>query len=254
MSLTPWLFPPWLLPLLVAPIIGSFVGVLIRRLPDGGKLALARSRCESCRQALGPADLVPILSFLLQRGRCRHCGAAIAPFHLWIELAAIGIVVWLACVVPAGAIWPGAILGWTLLALAWIDAERLILPDLLTLPLLLAGLTEALIDDPDRLTDRALGAALAYTGFRLIALAYRRLRGRDGLGEGDAKLLAAGGAWMGWERLGQIVLVAASAGLVLTLGLRVAGRRVAAATEIPFGPCLALGIWLVWLYAAAVFG
>ncbi len=80
----------WWLPVLLSPFVGSFLGVLVRRLPSGGAVVMARSRCESCGRALGIFDLVPILSFLALRGRCRGCGAPIAVSHLAIELAAIG--------------------------------------------------------------------------------------------------------------------------------------------------------------------
>ena len=240
--------PSWLVPVLLAPIIGSFLGVLIRRLPRGLPLAVDRSRCESCNHTLSPLEMVPIASYVFQRGRCRHCGAAIGRFHPLIELAALGLAGWAATLDDGARLWADCGLGWTLLALAWIDAEHMILPDRLTLPLILAGLGWTWFLAPDALTGHALGAVAGYLVFRLIALAYRRLRGRDGLGEGDAKLLAAAGAWVGWAGLGPVVLAAALGGLAVALVTAIRGRRIEATTAIPFGPCLAAGLWLVWLY------
>ena len=129
-----------------------------------------------------------------------------------------------------------------LAAASWIDARRLILPDVLTLPLIAAGLALAWLQPPE-LATRAIGAMAGFAAFALIAELYRRLRGRDGLGLGDAKLLAGAGAWLGWEALPSVVLIGAVAGLVFALLKRPAADR-----PIPFGPFLALGFWLVWRF------
>jgi leader peptidase (prepilin peptidase)/N-methyltransferase len=240
----------WIAPVAAGPIIGSFLGVLVRRLPEGRGVATGRSACEACGHALGPAELVPVLSYLAQRGRCRACGAQIAPMHLYIELAATAVAISAALGVPAGPfLWVSCGLGWALLTLGWIDAGSFLLPDVITLPLLLAGLAEAFFLEPERLTDRALAAALAYTALWALALAYRRLRGRDGLGLGDAKLLAAGGAWLGLAPLPYAMLAGALLGLGWAGGMRLRGVAVSATTRLPFGPFLAAGIWLAWLLA-----
>jgi leader peptidase (prepilin peptidase) / N-methyltransferase len=210
---------------------------------------ISRSRCEHCGVTLSPWELLPFASYLMQRGRCRHCGGRIALEHLAIELAALGIAAWAATVEADPAwLWADCALGWTLLALGWIDWTHLRLPDVLTLPLVLGGLGVAAWLDPAATTDHALAAAIGYTVFRLVALGYRALRGRDGLGAGDAKLLAASGAWVGVAGLSPVVLCAALAGLAVAL-LR-AGRtgRLRATTMVPFGTCLAIGTWLVRLY------
>ena len=237
--------PSPLLALILAPFVGSFLGVLIRRLPAGRPVALARSACEACGHRLGVAELVPIASYVAQRGRCRACGARIAPAHLWIELAALLIpaIALLFDTEPAW-LWADCALGWALLALAWIDWEHLRLPDVLTLPLLLAGLAVTAWLDPELAGDHALAAAIGYAALRLIALAYRAWRGQEGLGMGDAKLLAAGGAWVGVAGLGPVLLVGAVTGLAAAL-IRGGGFR--ARTIIPFGTCLAAGIWIVRL-------
>ena len=235
----------WLWPVLAAPFAGSLLGVLVRRLPAGRPVLWDRSVCESCGRPLGPADLVPLASYLALHGRCRQCGARISPFHPVIELAALAVA--LSAVLfdaETGRIWAGCALGWTLLALAWIDAEHLSLPDVLTLPLVVAGLLATWLLDPAMLADHALGAAAGWLALWAVAAGYRRARGREGLGQGDAKLLAAGGAWLGWEALPWVVLLAALGGLAWALTRR---GHLSATTVLPFGPCLAAAIWLLWL-------
>jgi len=240
--------------ILLSPFIGSFLGVLIRRLPEDRPVAVARSACESCHHPLGPLDLVPIGSYVVSRGRCRHCGAPIGRFHLLIELAALVPAVWAACLDDGLRLWADCILGWALLALSWIDWRHMILPDVLTLPLLVAGLGFGRLFDPGNIADYAIGAAVDWLLFSVIAWGYRLLRGRDGLGEGDAKLLAAAGAWVTWEGLPEVMLVAALAGLAVALVGRLAGQKMEAQTAIPFGPCLAFATWLTWLYGPLLLG
>jgi leader peptidase (prepilin peptidase)/N-methyltransferase len=235
----------WIAPILCAPFIGSFAGVLIARLPAGRAIAWGRSACDTCGHTLGIPDLIPLASYAALRGRCRHCGARIGRTHLWVEYAALAITLWAALSGERGALlWAGSILGWSLLTLGWIDALCQRLPDILTLPLLVAGLCEALFLEPDALTSRATGAIAAYAGFRLIAVTFRRLRGRESLGEGDAKLLAAGGAWVGAWLLPDVLMAAAATALIYAFRK---GRPNPSA-RIPFGPFLAAGIWLMWLY------
>ncbi len=239
-----------LLPVLAAPFMGSFLGVLIRRLPRGRPVAWGRSRCESCGASLRPSELVPLASFVALRGRCRACAAPIGVFHPAIELAALTVAAW-AWSVDAdapGLLWVDCGLGWALLALAWIDWEWLRLPDALTLPLLAAGLSAAVVFDGDAVLSHVIGAALGYAGLRLVAIGYRVLRGRDGLGAGDAKLLGAAGAWVGWQALPQVLLLGAAAGLLIAGARRLLGWSVHAHTPVPFGPPLALALWIVWLY------
>ena len=125
--------------LLLAPFIGSFLGTLIVRLPEGRPVLLDRSRCEACGQTLGARDLVPIFTWLLLKCRCRYCGAQLGVFYPLIELAALGVAVWALLTLPSQLVWPTAALGWALLALAVIDAKHFYLPDVLTLPLAPAG-------------------------------------------------------------------------------------------------------------------
>ena len=237
------------LPLLAAPFVGSLLGVLIARLPVGLPVAMARSRCETCHRTLGPLDLVPLFSYVALRGRCRTCRAPIGGQHLAIELASLGVALWALTVdTQPVRLWIDCGLGWTLLTLAWIDWRHLRLPDMLTLPLLLAGLAVTWLEAPEDATDHAIGALAGYLGFRLLAWAYRTIRGRDGLGLGDAKLLAAAGAWLGWMALPHVIVIAAVCGIVVALAAAVRRGRLDGAAMIPFGPCLAFSIWIIRLY------
>lgn len=139
-----------------------------------------------------------------------------------------------------------ALLGWQLLLIAVIDAEHFRLPDQLTLPLLVTGGLAALVLDHTAPLDAVIGAAAGFSSLWLLAFAYRRLRGRDGLGDGDPILLAAGGAWVGWIGLPGLVLWASVAGLSFVAARVLVGRKVAGDDRLPFGPCLAGGIWLTW--------
>lgn len=195
---------------------------------------------------------MPLFSWLAGRGRCRFCGRPLEWFYPLIELAALAVAL-ISLFVDNGAdVWLDCLLGWWLLTLAWIDVRCWLLPDSLTLPLIIAGLAAAAAFDPEGLTDRAFGAAAGYLGLRMVALIYRALRGRDGLGGGDAKLLAAAGAWVGLRALPQVVLLAALAGLLAAACLRLSGIRLDAQSAIPFGPFLALAIWLLWLMPALI--
>ena len=234
--------------LLAAPLVGSFLGVVVRRLPDRRPIAWARSSCEWCQTALRVSDLVPLYSWLAAAGRCRYCAHPLGWFYPGIELAAIAVALAAVAADSGQGIWLDCLLGWWLLALGWIDLRRWLLPDALALPLIIAGLAAAAAFVPDQLTDRALGAALGYLSLRLVGLLYRVLRGREGLGQGDAKLLAASGAWVGVTALPQVVLGAAVTALIAAACLRLGGVPLGAASALPFGPFLALATWLIWLF------
>jgi leader peptidase (prepilin peptidase)/N-methyltransferase len=243
----------WLWPLLVSPFVGSFLGVLIRRLPADQPVVFSRSVCAHCGTRLAWLDLIPLVSFLISRGRCRHCGQPIGLFHPLVELATAGVALWALRSEPDPAlVWVDCGLGWTLLTLAWIDWTDLLLPDVLTLPLLLAGLAVTYALQPDALVDHSVAAAAGYLAFQGLALGYRWLRGRDGLGGGDAKLIAAAGAWCGLAALPVVVVVSALLGLLAALGLALTGRNMTSTTQIPFGPCIVLAFWLAWMCGGAV--
>ena len=243
--------PDWT-PLLLAPFIGSFLGSIVQRLPQGLSIVAGRSRCEACGAPLQARDLLPFVSWVAARGRCRHCGCPLGWFYPGIELAAVAVALTAVLFDGGGeGAWLDCVLGWWLLTLGWIDLRCWLLPDALTLPLVIVGLGAAAAFDPEQLFDRALGAALGYLSLVAIAALYRALRGREGLGRGDAKLLAASGAWVGAAALPEVILVAASAALAAAAGLRLAGVRLRAHSALPFGPFLALATWVIWLSASS---
>jgi leader peptidase (prepilin peptidase)/N-methyltransferase len=228
-------------------IIGSFLATILVRWPQGRSVVAGRSHCDGCEAALGPAELVPLLSFLWFRGRCRRCGMAIDRRHVAVELAAglIGLVAVLAQPLPDAAV--SAALGWWLLILAALDAEHQWLPDRLTLPLIPAGLAAAWAGFGPALVDRAIGAAVGWAVLVLLAILYRRLRGREGLGGGDPKLLAAVGAWLGVLQLPFVLLAAGLLGLVALVGMRARGAAIDGDTRLPLGALMALAAWPIWL-------
>ncbi len=240
--------PETLFLLLAAPCVGSFLGVLVERLPTGRPIVWDRSACSHCGRRLALRDLVPLLGWLANRGRCRNCGERLGAFYPAIELLALLIAAWSLAVVPGWAAWATCALGWVLLSLAMIDWRHLLLPDSLTLPLIPAGIAVAWALAPERLADHVIGAIAGFAFVALIAVLYRRLRGRHGIGLGDAKLFAAAGGWVGWQGLPSVLLLAAFAGLVGALvQARLAGR-LDPERELPFGLYLAGALWLVWLY------
>jgi leader peptidase (prepilin peptidase) / N-methyltransferase len=232
----------------MSPIAGSFVGTVIRRLPDDASIVWDRSRCEQCGAALDVRDLIPLASWAAARGRCRHCGASLGWFYPAVEVLAIAVAGVSVAIDNGVMAWLDALLGWWLLALGWIDLRRWLLPDVLTLPLVLLGLAEAAWFDPAELSDRALGAVCGYLVLRLIAWLYRMVRGADGLGGGDAKLLAAAGAWVGVSGLPSVLAGAACGGLVVAGALALRGMKLSRNSALPFGPFLALATWVVWLF------
>jgi len=240
---------PWaaLFGAVAGAIAGSFLATLILRWPQGRGVMRGRSACDGCGRVLGAIDLVPMLSALVQRGRCRSCGAAIDPLHGRVEAgcAIIGALA-LGFVPDLGGIgW--ALLGWLLLTLALLDWRHFWLPDALTLPLAFFGFTLGLWTTDVALVDRVIGAAAGYLGLLAIALGYRALRGREGLGLGDAKLLGAIGAWLGWQALPFILLIAASLGLAGALVALALGRAVQGQSRAPLGTLLAIATLPGWI-------
>jgi leader peptidase (prepilin peptidase) / N-methyltransferase len=238
--------------IILAPVIGSFLGVIIRRLPDSHAFTWSRSQCEACHAVLKPRDLLPVISWIALRGRCRRCDHFIGWFYPGVEIAALVIVVVALAVDMMPRVWLDCLLGWWLLTLGWIDVRRGVLPDILTLPLIIAGLLTAVLFDPEGLLNRLLGAALGYLALRTIAMGYRVLRGWEGLGSGDAKLLAASGAWVGMLALPQLILVAATTALLAAAVLHLSGTRLHARSALPFGPFLGVATWTIWLMVIGV--
>ncbi len=224
-------------------VAGSFLATLVVRWPAGERLS-GRSRCDSCGATLAIRDLVPLLSFIFARGRCRHCDAPIPAVHPQLELAAAAVGALALFVAPGPTGLAGALFGWALLALLALDLGHYWLPDRLTIPLLGLGLVFGLGSPVERL----LGALVGGGGFLLLALGYKRLRGREGLGLGDAKLMAALGSWLSPAMIGPLLLLSALAGLVFAAVRAHRAGSVAQATErVPFGACLALTAFPLWI-------
>ena len=231
-------------------VIGSFLAAILVRWPQGRSVARGRSECDKCGRGIGARDLVPILSYFLIKGRCRHCGGTIDRRLLAIEAggALIGLTAIAAHPIPAAVF--TAVLGWWLFLLAALDVEHHWLPDRLTLPLIPAGLAVAWIGIGPSLESRLIGAVAGFAVLALLALAYRKLRGREGLGGGDPKLLAAIGAWLGWEQLPFVLLGAGLIGLAVIILMRLRGHAVAATDRLPLGTLMALAAWPIWLVIA----
>jgi len=240
--------PDWLPPLIAAPFIGSFLGLLVVRLPAAEPVMFSRSGCRHCGGRLQARDLVPILSWLAGRGRCRLCQAKVDVIYPVVESSAIVVVLWAATEVSGILLAATCVLGWALLALGAIDLRDRILPDVLTLALIPIGLGAVLLIAPDQLINHLIGAAAGFVSLASVRWAYRGLRNREGMGGGDPKLMAAAGAWVSWQGLPSVALIATAASLAATLLRAWGGQPIAATTAVPFGTFLSSAIWLVWLY------
>jgi leader peptidase (prepilin peptidase)/N-methyltransferase len=229
-------------------LIGSFLGTLVLRLPEGRSTVWGRSACEACGTTLSSWQLVPVMSWVAQRGRCSACRRKISLFYPAIEIAAMVTALWAGLFTSGIVLSLTLLLGWVLLALAAMDIRVFRLSDALTLPLIGAGMVAGWLLEPEHLLDHVIGALAGWGVLTLIGIVYLRIRKRPGLGQGDAKLLAAGGAWLGWQGLASILLIASFLALVVALGLHLFGRSMRPNTPLPFGAFLSLGIWLVWLY------
>jgi len=173
-------------------------------------------------------------------------------FYPLIELAAIGVALWSGTVAGAWVLWASCFFGWSLLTLAVIDWRHHLLPDELTLMLVPSGVGVAYFIEPTDAIDHVIGAVAGFVGFAVVAWIYRRIRGRDGLGGGDLKLLAGLGAWVGWIGLPTVILLSSCMALATVVVRMLLGERVAATDRLAFGTYLAAAGWLVWLYGPLV--
>ncbi|UYY78286.1 prepilin peptidase [Sphingomonas sp. R1] len=240
----------WGWPILLAvlgAVFGSFIATLAIRWPEGRSVARGRSACDSCEAPLRAAELVPVLSFLFQRGRCRHCHAMIPPSHWLTELVGLAIGLVAGLIAPGLDGVAGAVFGWLLLALAALDLAAFWLPNSLNLALAGTGLLAGTLGLTPGLIERVAGGVLGFAVLWMVAWGYQRLRGRQGLGGGDPKLFGAIGCWLGWPALAMVLLAASLIGLAAVLGMRSAGRQVRATDRLPFGIMLAAGAWAVWI-------
>lgn len=245
--------PTFLCLLILSPFVGSFLGVVIMRLPEGKPIVISRSGCPSCGAQLRAVDIIPLLSWLVHPC-CRYCDARISLFYPVIELCALGIMLWAATQTQGYVLIASCILGWCLLVLAFIDVKTLRLPNPVTIGLLALGLTATAILMPCALPAHMVGAILGYGAFFAVSQLYAWVRKQKGLGLGDAKLLAAIGAWVSWDGLVSVVLVASTTALVWVYFQQLCKRNLGDLNSVPFGPFLALGGWIVWLYGPLCIG
>ncbi|WP_438730409.1 prepilin peptidase [Parasphingorhabdus sp. DH2-15] len=247
--LSQFLFHPLYAPILAGlfgAILGSFIAALVGRWPVGRSVAEGRSRCDACAATLRWYELVPIVSYVVQQGRCRRCGDQIDIDAIAIEIvsALIGAVSFIVMTGYDGL--SLALLGWLFLPLAWLDFRHYWLPDILTALLALCGLTAVFFGLLDlSLSNSLIGGASGFLTLWLVSTAYKSLRGREGLGGGDAKLFGAIGLWFGWQLLPFILMFAAMFGLILALVAIIGGREVTGTSRFPFGTLLAISAWLV---------
>ncbi|MBD8871516.1 A24 family peptidase [Rhodanobacter sp. DHB23] len=264
--------PAWIaLAAVLGLLVGSFLNVVILRLPERMAAEWRReardvleleatdealppgivrepSHCPHCKHPLSAADNIPLFGWLLLGGRCRYCKTGISIQYPLVELLSgvlSAIVVW-----KLGPTWPalaGLVLTWTLVALSGIDFRTQLLPDQLTLPLLWLGLLLALKATFVATSGAIVGAVIGYLSLWSVYWLFKLLTGKEGMGHGDFKLLAALGAWMGPMALLPIVLLSSLVGAIVGGGL-IALRRHESGAPMPFGPFIAMAGW-VWFVA-----
>ena len=239
---------------------GSFANVVIHRLPLGESVVHPRSRCPKCRQGIAWYDNVPVLSWLILRGKCRTCGNPISARYPAVEL--LTGVFFAAIVFRYGYSWSTLeyiVFAWSLIVVSFIDLDLMILPDVFTLSGIVIGLVGAAIN-PERDFMAAIWGVFIGGGFLwFVAYLYLVVRKQEGMGGGDIKLLAWIGAVLGWTAVPFVVLVSSLLGSLV--GLALAFRRdTGLKSVIPFGPYLALaallflfggerlGLWYVSLF------
>lgn len=257
--------------LLLGLLVGSFLNVVIHRLPImlerewqaeyarfGGEpppaeiynLVVPRSRCPHCGHLITALENIPLLSYVMLRGRCSACHAPISPRYVLVEAASGLISAWAAW--HFGFAWAAVgalVLGWGLLAMSVIDVEKQLLPDKLTLPLLWLGLLFNLGHVFTDIDSAVIGAAAGYLVLWGVYHLFRLATGKEGMGYGDFKLLALLGAWLGWQRLPVVIILSAAVGAVVGLAL-LASRRMKQGTPMPFGPFLAAAGWIALIWGA----
>ncbi len=252
-------------------LVGSFLNVVILRVPTRMAAEWRReardileleadpaplppgivrvpSHCVHCQHRLSALDNIPVLGWLLLRGRCRYCQAKISIQYPLVELLSgvlCAVIVWKFG--PTWAALAGLVLTWTLIALAGIDLRTQLLPDQLTLPLLWLGLVLALIPMFVAAPAAIIGAAIGYLSLWSVYWVFKLLTGKEGMGHGDFKLLAALGAWMGPVALLPMILLSSLIGALVGGGM-IVWRRHDSQIPIPFGPFIAAAGW-VWFVA-----
>ena len=266
---------PWLylsLVFLFSLMVGSFLNVVIHRLPimlerewqaeysdyfgsevaaspsEPYNLMVPRSRCPQCNHPIGALEDIPLLSWLWLKGRCRQCKAPISARYPMVELlTALLSVAVAATLAPGWGTLAALLLTWVLVALTFIDLDKMLLPDQLTLPLLWGGLLFNLAGGFVPLADAVIGAMAGYLVLWSLYWAFKLLTGKEGMGYGDFKLLAALGAWLGWQALPIVLLLSSLVGAIIGIGL-ILLRNHHQGKPIPFGPYLAIAGWIALLW------
>jgi len=254
--------------------VGSFLNVVIHRLPrmlerdwqaqaaelrgeappktERFNLATPRSRCPHCGHLIGALENIPVLSYLLLRGRCRHCNAPIGVRYPVVELLSAALSGYAAWHFGFGLAAAGAMLFlWIMLALAFIDLDTQLLPDDLTLPLLWLGLAFNLFGTYTELSSAVIGAMAGYSSLWSVYWLFKLATGKEGMGYGDFKLLAAIGAWLGWQMLPLTILLSSLVGAMVGIALIVFARH-GRSVPIPFGPYLAAAGALALFWGEAI--
>ena len=258
-------------------LVGSFLNVVILRLPrrlewewkrDAREvledtelyeppppgIVVERSHCPNCGHQLSWYENIPVLSWLALRGRCRSCKAPISPQYPLVEL--LTAVLFVACVWNFGFGWQGfgaMVFTGFLIALSGIDLRTQLLPDQLTLPLMWLGLIAASDSLYMPVKPALLGAMVGYVSLWSVWWVFKQLTGKEGMGHGDFKLLAALGAWCGLAGILPIILLSALSGAIIgSIWLAAKGRD--RATPIPFGPYLAIAGWIVFMWGDELIG
>jgi len=255
---------------LFALFIGSFLNVVIFRLPvmmqrewrsqcrelmelpaeprENFNLATPRSRCPHCGHMISALENIPVLSFLMQRGRCRHCDKEISSRYPLIELFTALLSMLVAWKLGFG--WQSSfaiILTWVLIVLTFIDIDHQLLPDDITLPVLWLGLGLNVFGVFTDIVSAVIGGMAGYLSLWLIYHLFRIITGKEGMGYGDFKLFALFGAWFGWQQLPLIILLSSLVGTVIGLTMIILlGRD--RQLPIPFGPYLAGAGWIAMLW------
>jgi leader peptidase (prepilin peptidase)/N-methyltransferase len=233
-----------------APEAASGVANALRESVEGlPNLGLARpaSRCPACQHRIRPHENIPVVSWLWLRGRCSACKASISPRYPLVELLCallFGVIGWRFGSQPVALLW--CAFGAMLIALSMIDWDTTVLPDALTLPLLWAGLLAAAFGWTIPLPSAVIGAVAGYLSLWSVYWFFKLATGKEGMGYGDFKLLAALGAWLGWQALLPMILVASVLGAAVGIVMKVSGA-LREGRYVPFGPFLAGAGLLVML-------
>jgi leader peptidase (prepilin peptidase)/N-methyltransferase len=237
---------PWMA-LALGLIVGSFANVCIHRLPERRSVVTPRSRCPRCEAPIGAIDNVPVLSYLALRGRCRRCREPISARYPLVEAANGAMYLALARLhgpTPQAAV--AMALVTALLVLSLIDYDHQLLPDAVTLPGVALGLAASFLPGPPTPLGAVAAAAGGYLAFFAVAKAYQRTRGVEGLGEGDWKMTAMLGAFLGWQKLLLTVFAATLGGTLVGLALMAFGGRTSR-HALPLGTFLGIaGIAVVF--------